>query len=587
MKRFRALSLVFVPVLASMAQADITYSVKADPTEKKLLVTIEIPSVKDSVQVEMPNWAPGAYMLVDSWKNVSDLKCLDGKGKDATIEKPNDYTWKLSGGNGRFTITYSIPNSPVDGAMHYSGPSTYLYVVDRKKERCLLSITGTDEKWPVAVGLDEVKGKPNNYIAKDYDVLADNPVTMGAFELDTYEYGGKPHFIVYRGAAKNQVDKDRVKAACQTITEVECKFWGAQPYSKYVWHFSVREGLDGGGGLEHLSSTQISMASGAGPGVIRVFSHEFFHLWNVKRVRSFPLGPFDYTQLPKTGALWFLEGVTDYYANVLLARAGWDSEADFYGELMNNVNGVRANPARLEVSPYDSSLRVGEAANGRGNSNGYRVSYYNTGWLCGLVLDMEIRSKSGGKHSLDDVCRALWQICKEDKPGFAEDEIRKQCIKFGGESLGDFYDRVIMKPGELPVEEALATMGLEIKEVDEPTLVWPFGWVSDREKGGARVRRVEDSAKNELQEGDIIMEINGKPTSGKTAAQISGRVTAAMKGIKADSDVTIKVDREGVTHVAVIKATSTNKKVKKVMERGGITRELVEARKTWIGVKSR
>jgi predicted metalloprotease with PDZ domain len=457
-----------------------------------------------------------------------------------------------------------------------------MYVVDRKNEKCLLTIQTPEGKWPIVTGLDEVKDKKATFTAKTYDVLADNPVSMGAFLLDTYTYGGKTHCIAYRGAAKDQVDRERVKKACATISETECKFWGVQPYHKYVWHFSVREGLDGGGGLEHLASTQISMASGVGPGVVRVYAHEFFHLWNVKRVRSKVLGPFDYTQLPKTGALWFLEGVTDYYSNVLLARANWDSEQDFYRDLMNNLNGVRANPSRMEVSPYDASFRVGEAANGRGNSNGYKISYYNTGWLCGLVLDMEIREKSGGKHSLDDVERALWEICKDDKPGFEEDEIRKQCIRFGGPTLGPFYDKVIKTPGELPVEDALAKAGLEIAEIDEPTVELGFGWVPDRDKGGPRIRRVDDSVKTVLSEGDIVVELGGKPVGGTGVGRISFAMNDAVRLVKAGEPLKLKISRDGVVSEVTINPTAGTRKAKRVIPQKAPSPDALARKKAWL-----
>jgi predicted metalloprotease with PDZ domain len=256
------------------------------------------------------------------------------------------------------------------------------------------------------------------------------------------------------------------------------------------------------------------MAAGVGPGVVGVYSHEFFHLWNVKRIRSAVLGPFDYTVLPQTGALWWLEGVTDYYAHTLLGRYGWygqnerekDPITKMYAEMMTNVNGVRANQARMTVSPYESSFRVRDAANGRGNSQGYQLSYYNTGWLCGLVLDIEILSKTNGKYSLDDVERSLWKQCKDSQPGFNEDQIRKECVKFGGASLGAFYDQVIMKPGELPVEAQLAKLGLQIASKEETFGKLPFTLRPDTELGGLRVSLSDIDT---LTTADTVLAVNG------------------------------------------------------------------------------
>ena len=327
--------------------------------------------------------------------------------------------------------------------------------------------------------MNPVGGNQALYKVATYDVLADNPVTWGDYTLDTYKSYGKTHYIAYRGIPKKDVDRAYVMKACKFISDMEGDFFGGGvPYDRYVWHFSVNDAPDGAGGLEHLSSTQISLASGVGPGAVSVLSHEFFHLWNVKRIRSKILGPFDYTTQPQTGALWWLEGVTDYYAHTLLGRYGWygknerspDPISKLYADAVQNLTAVRARQARLDVSPYESSYRVRDAANGRGNSQGYQVSYYDTGWLCGLVLDIEMLDQTSGKHSLDDVELALWEQCKDDNPGFEERDIRRHLVAFGGYSLGTFYDDVIMKPGELPVEKQLAKIGKELLTVDET--VW-------------------------------------------------------------------------------------------------------------------
>lgn len=577
----RTAAIAWAALSSAVVWAEIGYVVKAMPDDRKLAITITIPDVQGTVDLQMPNWAPGAYILTDNWRRVQDLKAGDGGSKDAKVEKVNDYTWRLEGAPGSFSVTYSIALDPVDGVMHYSGPSTYLYVVDRKTEACRLKIETPEGKWPIAVGLNEAGGKKDEFVAPDYDVLADNPVTMGAFLQDTYTFGGKTHYIAYRGAAKSQVDRERVKKACLDITKTQVEFWKSQPYDKYVWHFAVREGVDGAGGLEHLSSTAISMAAGAGPGVISVFSHEFFHLWNVKRVRSKPLGPFDYTKLPKTGALWWLEGVTDYYAALLLQRSGWDPVDLFYRELQQQVATTRANPRRLEVSPYDASFRVGEAANGRGNSSGFGVNYYNTGWVCGLLLDLEIRAQTGGKASLDDVCRALWEICKDNQPGFEEDAIRQFCVKIGGEKLGDFYDRIIMKPGELPVEETLAKVGLQMTEVDEPTVEVGFAWVADREQNRIRVRRVDESAKEVLKEGDLIIEVDGKAMEG-TGFRLNGAMTNALRGAKAGTGIKLKIDRGGQTSEVTVTPAAGTRKVKRVVPLSGASADQVRLREGWL-----
>lgn len=461
----RLLAALLLSLASGLSLAEVKYTVLPLPEQNRLKVQVDFESKAGALEVQMPNWAPGAYILSMPGRNVQDFVWKVG-ASEVTSEKVGENTWKANLAQaGTSGITYTVPCQLSSGAMHFSGPPTYVYVVGRKEESCRLTLN-VPEGWKIAVGLD---GSGKVYTAPDYDVLADNPVTLGDFVELSYSSLGKPHTIAMRGAPREQIDKDKIVKVCKHISEAQADFFGGLPYSKYVWHFNVTPGQDGGGGLEHLSSTQITLAQGIGPRSVRVLSHEFFHLWNVKRIRSKVLGPFDYTALPKTGALYFLEGTTDYYASLLLTRYGWFDDKVFYGDLISNTSAVRGNAARLEVSPYESSMRVGEASNGRGNSNGWRISYYNLGWLVGLVLDIELRARTNGRRSLDDVTRALWDLCKNDKPGFEEDEIRKQCIRFGGQAMGEFFDRVVMRPGELPLEEQLAKVGLKLLENKEPT----------------------------------------------------------------------------------------------------------------------
>jgi predicted metalloprotease with PDZ domain len=263
------------------------------------------------------------------------------------------------------------------------------------------------------------------------------------------------------------------------------------------------------------------LAQGLGKGTVSVMSHEYFHAWNVKRIRSKVLGPFDYLVLPKTGALWLLEGVTDYYANLLLYRYDVFDEAYMKDEIIGNVRTTRANPARFEVSPYDSSYRVGEAANGRGNSAGFGVNYYNTGWLVGLCLDLEIRDRTKGAKSLDDLMYALYEQCKDDRAGFEEDDIRKHLIKIAGEGMGEVYDQWVMSPGELPVESQLRKVGYEMKSTVTKfaDVGFPLNWAD------GKVTATTGNRSGQVRSGDEIVEINGvgKGSTPESSAQVWGQ----------------------------------------------------------------
>lgn len=541
------------------AIADISYRVTPDATRQVLTVEITIPVKGPTVSLQIPNWAPGSYVLSDNFRRIQDLKATTEAGSPIEVQHPNDYTWTLvSGQSGSVRVTYQVASPLMDGAIQYSGPSTYMYVVDRKEEPCRLEVA-LPADWKIACGLDE-DGARNKFKAPGYDVLADNPVSMGNLLIDTYTVRGKPHYIVMRGAAKSDVDRAYLIKVSKLISESQTDFFGNIPYNKYVWHFSVNDALSGGGGLEHLSSTQIGLASAVGPVNVKVNSHEFFHLWNVKRIRSKVLGPFDYTQLPKTGALWWLEGTTDYYAHLLLLRYGWYSEAEFQKDIIANINAIRSNPARLEISPYDASYRVGEAANGRGNSNGYRISYYTLGFLAGLCLDTELRFRTNGRRSLDDVIRALYEQCKDFKPGFEEDGIRAQLVRFGGQSMGEYYDRVIMKAGEMPLEEALAKMGLALAQGAETYVDHGISWSPAKADKGARVRTAAGPAKGNLMSDDLILSINGRSTALSLNRDISKAMQTELEKAKEGQAIALHIkrgDQEMDVAVTPIAATRT------------------------------
>ncbi len=580
----------------AVCQAEINYHVTVNPDNKQIAVEITVPAPAGPVSVQIPNWMPGAYSYGNFYENVHDVAATDSKGATLAVTHPDNNTWTTQAtGDGAVKFTYWVPiggqrrfaQGQDAGFVQISGPATYMYVVGRKPEGCQVKFD-VPSSWPIAVGLDS-KGGPNSFTAPSYDVLADNPVSTGSdILIDQYKLRGKDHYIVLEGAAKSQVDRPHLIKCCRFVSAAETDFFGGAPYHKYVWHFIVNPAADGAGGLEHLSSTQISLAAGVGPRAQSVLSHEFFHLWNVKRTRAKVLGPFDYLMLPRTGNLWWLEGVTDYYATLLPYRYGEWERPEFYDGLIRNMNAIRNNPARLEVSPYQASYKVADAAGGRGNSNGFNISYYNLGWLCGMCLDTEIRAQTNGKHSLDDVTRALYQMCKDNKPGFEEDEIRKQCIKFGGPSLGDFYDKVVMNPGELPIEAQLAKMGCKIEEKDQSYTDIGFGLGFGRGGGGGagargpRVGNVHGPATGQLEAGDVIVAINGETLPNDNPARAAAAIRDLETKATVGTPISLDITRDGQAKKVEVTPVSATRKVRSIVEDPSTSPAAIALREGWL-----
>ncbi len=613
--------------LASAAGAEITYRVEVLPDTSTLHVVMHLPRTEHGCHLQIPNWGPGGYVIRDGSKAIHNLSATDEKGQplaltpnvEGVVKKYQDgaewkqtvnpvTTWSVVPAK-ETNVEYDVTVAPVDGAMSWSGPSTYLYEVDRRKETCKLGVV-VPQGWQAYAGLDEIPvgniksfwpGRifvgpaPDRfertvnfaYTAKDYDTFADNPFTVGGADgliVDTYFTLGKPHYIVMRGKAKSKVDRAKLIKACKFVSDVENDFFGNRPpYNKYVWHFAVNDAADGAGGLEHLSSTQITLAQGVGPRAVSVLAHEFFHLWNVKRIRSLPLGPFDYTRLPETGAIWWLEGVTDYYAFTLLHRYGWTDDESYFKTAASNFQIVQRNPAHAEVSPNEASMRVGEPNNGHGNSNGYRISYYNLGWLAGMCLDIDLRVKTGNKHTLDDIEHALWDLCKNGKPGFAEDEIRKQYVRFGGD--GATFDRIVMQPN-MPVEEILAKAGLRAVSAQESYVDLGFGWGGPPGGTGLPVNNVHGPAEGKLQTGDGIVAVNGTALTGDTGRALAASMAAATANLKGGTAFKVTVKRGDQTVDVEITPVTANRSIYTVERQPAATAEQKKLADAWLSQRA-
>lgn len=504
MRRTTLLALAMTPVFAC---AQVTYHVQVPAADSKILrITVSFPVKSGKETLATTNWAPGSYVLSDTYKKITNFKVVDEQGREKLWSQPQPYKWEIeTNGAKTLTATYEIPFSAGSNIGHFSGPGSYMYVWDRKTEPCKLTLD-LPKGWKIAVGLNNA-GASNVFSAPTYDVLADNPVTVGDFIEDHYTVRGKDHTIVLYGPSRQLIKRPDLIEKCKKITETEANFFGGLPYDKYVWHFSTFNAPDGAGGLEHLSSTEISLASGLGPGAVSVLSHEFFHLWNVKRIRSYALGPFDYTQLPRTAALWWLEGVTDYYAHWVIVSNGMWTRDQFYDTTVRQWQSVSTNPAFKEVGPAKSSYFVRWENNMRGNSNGYKLSYYELGYLTGLLLDIELRDRTAGKYSLHNVEWALWDLCKDDQPGFGEYEIRNQLVRFGGEGMGDYYDKMVAGGGMPYFQETLAKAGLSLANKKESILGYNFSLRPTGDQTGVTIRRGNLDG---VMPFDRLVSINGK-----------------------------------------------------------------------------
>ena len=358
-----------------------------DLTPPRLIVSLktEVATGDKGVTVQMPAWSPGDYHVQNFGKYVQDLHAEGISGSRQTgelhVRHPDANTWQIdTGGAPDVLVTYSVPETPpeifsdnVTLAPHYAfvnGPSAFAYVVGHKTARAVLNLyqpTG----WQSVIRLSELQPLDpagfTSFNAPDYDTLADSPLVMADLQgmlVRSFVVDRVPFRAVFFHNPLPPQDADGFVPVLEKVAHAENQIMGGPPYSHYDFLFDVG---GQGGGLEHANSARLLLLAGEPPrGMDAFVAHEFFHLWNVKRIRPAVLGPFDYMNPPKTRNLWFAEGVTEYYAHIAVRRAGLIDQAGFLGHWRSRINHLEANPARKRISADDASLHVWESDRSKG-----------------------------------------------------------------------------------------------------------------------------------------------------------------------------------------------------------------------------
>src|SRR4029079_6169597 len=391
----------------------------------------------------------------------------------------------------------------------WNNANLLMYLPDFLKSPSTVRVLAPDV-WKVATGLPAVLGQKNIFRAENFDVLYDSPFEASNFKTIVFNVKGVPHRIVIDGVGN--YDPERMRRDVQKIVETEAELMGEIPYRDYTFILHLR--ANAGGGLEHLNSASLGYprfgftirsgdrATSAAPnptetfgpdyrGFLGLVSHEFFHLWNVKRIRPDVLGPFDYTKENYTKVLWVAEGITDYYADLVLRRAGLISESEYLRAQARAMQNLQNTPGRLvqsaEESSFDAWVKYYRQDE---NSINSQVSYYDKGALLGLLLDLEIRKRSAGAKSLDDVMRYLYaDFFKKDR-NYGPADFQKAVELMAGGSLEEFFSKYVRGVQELDYNAALDAAGLKLETSGATDAKVYFGADVAEEEGRLIVRRV-------------------------------------------------------------------------------------------------
>nr|WP_315401225.1 PDZ domain-containing protein [uncultured Duganella sp.] len=534
----------------SNKNAPIAYSIVGHDLAAHLFhvtLTVDAPS-PDGQVFALPAWIPGSYMIREFSRNIVRI-AAESNGAPVALTKLDKHSWQAAptAGAGPLTLRYevyawdlSVRAAHLDqNHAFFNGTSVFLRVLGQEDLAHMVDIRRPDDEaartWRVATALPELKAKRygfGTYIAANYDELIDHPVEQGDFALATFKAHGIPHDIVVSGRVPN-LDLARLGADLKKICETQIAFFEPKtkraPMERYV--FMTLAVGDGYGGLEHRASTALICAradlpstAAAGKEIsdgylqyLGLCSHEYFHTWNVKRIKPAAFAPYNLQVENYSPLLWLFEGFTSYYDDLMLVRAGLIAEPAYFKLLGKTVGSVLRGSGRTKQSVADSSFDAwGKYYRQDENAPNAIISYYTKGSLIGLALDLSIRAKTGGKKSLDDVMRALWERYGRDfyhggGRGVTPAEVEALFDEISGGRFKPFFDKYIRGTDDVPLAKMLAPFGVKYndeRKSAKPSLDANIG----RDGSDCKLSSVHENGaahRAGLSAGDLLVAIDG------------------------------------------------------------------------------
>ena len=544
----------------------------------------------DYTDLKMPVWAPGSYLVREFARHVEGLVAEGADGKPLAVEKINKNTWRVRHGKqARFAVRYrvyafelSVRTSFVDADHGYlNGSSVFLYPALGKALGSTVVVQPATGWAQVSTALRPVAGQPFTYAAASYDELADSPMEIGNHKVLTFVANGTPHQVAMYGSY--QVDETRLLADLQKVCEAAHRVVAKNPLDHYL--FIVHNLERGGGGLEHLYSTTLEVsrtacATEAGyKGFMGLVAHEYFHLWNVKRIRPVALGPFDYDRENYTHMLWVSEGMTEYMANLLTLRTGFHTPEEYLSTLAGQISSVENTPGNrvqpVSEASFDAWIRFYRPNENSANS---QISYYDKGELVGAVLDLQIIEATKGEKHLDDVFRLLYdQYYLGLKRGFTDAEYQDAVAKVAGRRFDAFFRDGVYGTKTLDYATALGYAGLALNAVPATTPA-DLGAAVGLRAGklvATGVKRDGSAWLGGLNVNDELLQIDGQPATEEAARQLAAR--------PAGTDVKLQVRRDGLLRELSIKLLPTAERRYQLSSMPNATPEQLKLREKWLG----
>lgn len=470
---FKFLFFFLVIISVALHARSIEYTLTIENPEQHLAeIEMQIPSTGlENITVALPAWAPGRYVIYNFSKNLFDLQATNNAGQTLHTELLDKQTWRIScSGSDTIKIKYQIFANTLDGTQSkidssgasINGAGVFLYQTDAKHLPVQLKVLAPDG-WKIVSPMQETKGI---FHADNYDRLVDSPIEMGNLVVYSFQHLGKEHDLVFHRQLKVAKVNLFIQDLKKVITQLANIFDGKLPYKRYVFFFHLD--AEHPNGMEHLNSCQVlrrmnldemELNANTDPdydNLIWLSAHEFFHVWNIKRIRPAGLGPFDYSKEAYTKSLWVVEGLTSYFGYLSLIRSGIYTREYILSEFSGRINRYENDPGKKHRSLEEVSMLtwlfrghvpIYEATNVHETT----YSYYYKGIIVGLLLDLKIRSESGNQKSLDDVMRAMYAkyyLGSEGDyylpgKGYTEQNFEDMAEKVSGLELDNFFDAAL------------------------------------------------------------------------------------------------------------------------------------------------
>jgi predicted metalloprotease with PDZ domain len=527
----------------ALSHAATNYTISlANPEQHLLEVQIILPEGSARRELQLPVWN-ALYQVRDFAQYVNWVRAKDRAGRALAVRELDKSRWQIAGAEAGAVVEYQIfADSPGPFGAQFNSHHAFfnlaqvlMYPVDARNAPMVVRFNQVPEGWHIATPLPSAP--EGRYNAESYDRLVDSPVEIGDFRESDFDEGGA-HYRVVVDADPVDYDMEQISAMLRKIVAAATIWMDDRPFDSYMFLYHFPRG-PAGGGMEHAYSTAIAVNANVvtrAPEVLAsVTAHEFFHLWNVKRIRPQTLEPVDYTRENYTRALWFSEGCTSTAADIIQLRSGLLDERHFEQELASGIGEFERRPARLTQSAEESSLDAwleGDAYYRRPERS---ISYYNKGELLGILLDLVVREASHGQASLREVFRWMNQNYAKKGRFFSDsDGVREAAEAVSHTDLRWFFAKYVAGTEEIPWNDFFRGVGLRLVEGKSSTA--DAGFTASRNFDGpmavSAVTAGSEAERAGLQTGDTILAINGKPAgqeSSEEMAQFTGGETITLK----------------------------------------------------------